>query len=97
MAPGTVCVTDVRRSPYRTAAPTANPEPEGGSSAWDNNGELAYVFLFVWAVSLMRVVAGALGGETFGAEASIAVLAVLMLPPTIWRSLRSRQRRPSPR
>jgi predicted anti-sigma-YlaC factor YlaD len=55
------------------------------------------VYAIFWIVSAGRIVVAALGNETFGAETTLALLAVLFLPvlllaPLRWRAL-SRQRR----
>jgi len=41
--------------------------------------ELTVLFLF-WAISLTRVVIGVVRHETFGAEGTLALLAVLVVP-----------------
>jgi hypothetical protein len=74
---------DGRGSPYRVAAPRA--EPFGSGDGRRADGDLLPVLGFVWVVSLLRVAAGLAVGEVFGAEASIAVIALILLPPAIFR------------
>lgn len=66
--------------PYRTPAPRPGaPEPPAGPPA-EGDGELVPVYTIVWIASVMRVAQGLLRAETFGAELTLASIALVVLP-----------------
>lgn len=64
-------------SPYRVA-----PErlEENGSAEPNPNQDLLPVFAVVWIASVVRVVGGVMGHETFEIEPTLAFLSVLLVP-----------------
>ena len=67
-------------SPYRVAATGVERRRDDRCADRD----LLPVFGFVWAISLVRVVVGLALGEVFGAEATSAVVLLVLLPPALW-------------
>ena len=67
-------------SPYRTPA---TPAPTAGSSETEEpcpDADLRPVFVVLWLGSGARVVIGIADHEIFGAEGTLALLAVLIIP-----------------
>jgi hypothetical protein len=56
------------------------------------DGPLRVALSLFWVVSAVRVVGAIAGHETFGAEATLAAMAVVGIPWAGWRSLRERPR-----
>lgn len=71
-------------SPYR-CLPPSSPAPRKKPS-WCDGEHVAVVSAF-WLLSAARVVAGVLQHETFGAEATLALLVTILVP---WVSVRAR-------
>jgi hypothetical protein len=69
-------------SPYRQQPhvldPTANADAEKAVGCPD--GELMPIFCVFWVASIARVALGVVHHETFGAQGSVAFLAVLAIP-----------------
>ena len=75
----------MHRSPYRTLAEPDEWRDEGDHRHAD--GELLPIFAIVWLLSALRV-AGALHfGETMGAEPTVAMIVVVLLPSMVWRPI----------
>src|SRR5262245_32997527 len=66
------------RSPYRIAAPP--PADEEQSPAPCPDLDLIPVFGVLWAVSVFRVFAALMVGDTFGSEPTLALVMVFVLP-----------------
>jgi hypothetical protein len=64
----------------RVVHPYRSPEPPPPAKRPTPDADLRIVYLGFWLLSLVRVVAAWARHETFGAEATLAVLAVLVLP-----------------
>ncbi len=68
----------VAMSPYRQPASKNAPREERSDGS--NDGGLVGALVLFWVVSIIRVVGGVVRHETFGAEATLAVLAVVIVP-----------------
>jgi hypothetical protein len=72
--------------PYRTATPPELPGDEERSTAEPDVLFAAGIF---WLVSLVRVVGAFLRHETFGAEATLGLMAIIFIPLLLVRRERS--------
>lgn len=64
-------------TPYRTAHGRAAEHEQGRRPP---DVDLVPVFIVLWLVSLVRVAIGVRAAENFGAEATLAALAVVVVP-----------------
>jgi hypothetical protein len=80
--------------PLLTHPRWASPKPSASSTSEDAGTypdlDLVPVYAIFWIVSAGRIVLAALRNETFGAETTLALLAVLFLPMLLLAPLRSR-------
>jgi hypothetical protein len=75
-------------APYRVAGRDSTIE----SAPTGYDGPLRVALLIFWVVSAVRVVGAIAGHETFGAEGTLAAMAVLGIPWAAWRARRERAR-----
>jgi hypothetical protein len=73
----TLVVEVMSASPYRTPAERTN---EAGPTERVGDTELVPFFLILWIASVARVLLGIAHSEVFGAEATLATLAMFFLP-----------------
>jgi hypothetical protein len=71
-------------SPYRT--PAKNEDALQAVESDRPDGDLVAVLFGFWVISVVRVAGGILHYETFGAEATLALLAVLLVPLLLHRA-----------
>jgi hypothetical protein len=72
-------VTPLGGSPYRTPSPRP-PAARRSAGERGAEGDLLVPLLVLWLASVVRSVGAVVGRETLGAEATLAMLATVVLP-----------------
>lgn len=82
--------------PYRTSNPRPGEREPATRPSGEGDGELLPVYAIVWVTTVAMVARGLARSETFGAGATLACIAVVVLPlaaKEAVRGLLSRARR----